>query len=82
MRPWLVAQLVGASSVHQKFAGLIPSRGAYLGCGFDPWLGKRVRSTNKQLQNSHRDVKYSTGNMDDDTVITMFGARWALDLLG
>ena len=24
--------------VHQSIAGLIPSQGSYLGCGFDPWL--------------------------------------------
>ena len=49
-------------------------------------LGERVkkvnelRSTNWQLQNSHRDVKYSTGNMVNNIVITMCGARWVLDL--
>ena len=31
---WLEPRLV-----HQKVGGLIPSQGAYLGCGFDPQLG-------------------------------------------
>ena len=40
---------------------------------------KELRSTNWQLQNSHRDVKYSIGNMVNNIVITMCGARWVLD---
>ena len=31
-----VAQLVGAFSHNWRVAGLIPSQGTYLGCGFDP----------------------------------------------
>ena len=41
---------------------------------------KGLRSTNRKLQNSHRDVKYSTGNIINDIVITMYGARWVLEL--
>ena len=40
---------------------------------------KGKRSTNWQLQNSRGHVKYSIGN---NTVITMDGARWVLDLSG
>ena len=36
---------------------------------------KGLRSTNWQLQNSHRDVKYSIGNIVDNIVITTCGAR-------
>ena len=34
-----MAQLVGASSHTQKFAGSIPGQDTYLGCRFDPWWG-------------------------------------------
>ena len=36
---------------------------------------KGLRSTNWQLQNSQRDVKCSIGDVVNNTVITMFGAR-------
>ena len=32
--------------------------------------------------NSHRDVEYSAGNIVSNVVITLYGASWALDLLG
>ena len=35
-----------------------------------------LRSTNWQLQNSHRDGKYSTGTVVNSVVVTMHGARW------
>lgn len=35
-----------------------------------------IRITNWQLQNSHRDVKYGTGDTVDNVVITTYGARW------
>ena len=34
--PCQVAQLVGASSIHKKVVGLIPSQDTHLGCGFNP----------------------------------------------
>ena len=42
--------------------------------------GKGLRSTDWQLQNSHRDVRYSTGGVVTNSVITMCGVRGALDL--
>ena len=41
-----------------------------------------LRSTDGQLQNSHRDVTHGTGNMVNTTVITVRGARWVLEILG
>ena len=42
---------------------------------------KGLRSTSWQLQNSHRDVKYSTRNVVNNTVITMYGARWVPEIM-
>ena len=42
---------------------------------------KGLRSTSWQLQKSHRDVKYSTGNIVSNIVITINGARWVLEIL-
>ena len=42
---------------------------------------KGLISTNRQLQNSHWDVNYSTGNIVNYIVVTMYGARWILELL-
>ena len=33
-----------------------------------------------QLQNSHGDVKYSTGNIVNGVVIAVSGARWVLEI--
>lgn len=42
----LVAWLIGASiCAPQKVVGSVPSRGTYLDCKFDPWLGTHVRET-------------------------------------
>lgn len=41
-----------------------------------------LRSANWQLQNSPGDVKRSTGNRVNNTVITLSGARWGPDLSG
>ena len=41
---------------------------------------KGLRSTDWRLQNSHGDAKYSTGNTVSNTVITVYCARWALNL--
>ena len=37
---------------------------------------KGLRSTDRWLQKSHREMKYSTGNTVDNTVIIACGARW------
>ena len=42
---------------------------------------KELKRANWQLQNSHRDVKYSIGNTVNNR-ITMYGARWVLEILG
>lgn len=43
---------------------------------------KGLTSTDWQLRNNHGDVNYSVGNIDDDIVITMYGARWILEISG
>lgn len=43
---------------------------------------KGLRSTNWQLQNSPRDVKYRVGNIGSNSAVTVKGARWVLELLG
>ena len=48
-------------------------------------LGEKVKglsSTDWQLHSSHRDVKYSTENAVNSTLITMYGFRWAPNLSG
>ena len=42
------------------------------------WVKKMIGlgCTNWQLQNSHGDVKYSIGNIVDNTVIITYGVRW------
>ena len=37
-------------------------------------------STGWSIMNSHEDVKSSTGNIVDNPVVTVDGARWVLDL--
>ena len=39
-------------------------------------------STNWWLQNSHEDVKYSIGDIVNNIVIIMHGARWVLEIVG
>ena len=53
-----------------------------MGGGLGDWVKrvKRLRCTDWQLQNSHGDVQYSTGDIVTNIVINMCGARWALDL--
>ena len=41
---------------------------------------KGLRSTNLVITNSHRNIKYSAGTIVNNVVITMYGARWALEL--
>lgn len=43
---------------------------------------KGLKTTNWQLQNSPGDVKDSIGNIVSNIVVTMYGVRWVLDLLG
>ena len=42
---------------------------------------KGLRSTDWHLQNSHKDVKYSTGNVVNNTAISMNGASCVLEIL-
>lgn len=44
--------------------------------------GKGLQSTNWQLRNSHRDVKYSRGNIVSDVVVTVCVGPGVLDFLG
>ena len=55
-----------------------------MGGGLEEWVKKRkgLRSTNWGLCNSHGDVKYSTGSIVSNIVITMCSVRWVLGLLG
>ena len=51
--------------------------------GLENWLKEMKRlSTSWRLQNSHRDVKRSKGSIVNYIAITMYGAGWALGLLG
>ena len=43
---------------------------------------KGLRRTNWQLQNSHKDVKYSIGNIVSNIVITTYGVRGVLQIPG
>ena len=42
---------------------------------------KGLRSTNWWLQNSHGNVGYGMENTVKNIVITMYGARWVLEIL-
>ena len=41
---------------------------------------KGLRNTNWWLQNSHRDVKFSIRDIDNN-IVTIYGARWVHGLL-
>ena len=43
---------------------------------------KGIRSTDWYLQNNHGDIKYSIGNIVNNILINMCGARWVLEILG
>ena len=49
-------------------------------------LGDKAEGTKKHRdrwsQNSRRDVKHSAGNTVSDVVVTVCGARWALEISG
>ena len=53
-----------------------------MGKGLGDWVKevKGLRRTDWQSQDSHGNVKYLTGNIVDNIVITMYGVRWVLDL--
>ena len=55
-----------------------------MGGGLGDWVKKMkgLKSTNWLAQNSHGDGTYSTGNIVNNIVITVHGARWALELWG
>ena len=44
--------------------------------------GKELRSTDWSLQYSHGYVNYSIGNIISNIVVTMYGAKWVLEILG
>ena len=46
------------------------------------WKGKGIKKGKLVATNSHRIVKYSIGNVVNNVVMTVHGARWVLDLLG
>ena len=87
--PWFSrreAVLVGLY-LHKYGSRLIDTENKPVGARREvSWAGykslKGLESTNWQLQNGHRDVKYSTGNIVDNIVITVYGARWLLNLRG
>ena len=43
---------------------------------------KGLRSTDWQLQNSHKDIKYIIRTILNNTVITMYGARLVVEISG
>ena len=51
--------------------------------GVEDWVKnvKELRSRNWDLQ-IVTGIKYSIGNIVDNIVVTVYGARWALDTLG
>lgn len=53
----------------------LPNRGAG-----EQKHGKGFRSTSQLLQSSHGDVGYSVRMIVNNTVITMYGVRWGIDL--
>ena len=61
------------SQIQRTFWQLPEGRGRVRG------MGEKVKglgSTNWLLQNSHRDVKYSIGNVVNNILITMYGVSW------
>ena len=51
------------------------------GCGVSE-KGEGIREYRLVVTNSHGEVQYSTGNTVGNVVITVYGVRWGLDLLG
>ena len=44
--------------------------------------GEEIRKYKLVVTNSHRDVKYSTGNTVNNVLVTTYGVRWVRILLG
>ena len=53
--------------------------GYWRGGGLEGWVGnvKGLRSTDWLLWNRHGDIKYLIGNIVNNSLITMYGARGA-----
>lgn len=45
------------------------------------WMGEKGEGSTK-LQHRHGDVKSSIGNRVSNMIITMYGAKWVLELSG
>lgn len=56
-------------------------RGHSNGCQMGGGL-KGLTSINWQLQNRHGDIKYSIGNIVNNSLIAMYGVLWIRDLTG
>ena len=75
--------------MNKQNRNILRQRKHFDGCQMREELGEQVKkkkgitSTNWLWQNSHHgDVKYSTGNMVNNTLITMYGVRRVQDLSG
>ena len=44
--------------------------------------GEGIKTYKLVVTNSHGDMKYSTRNIVSDIVITVYSARWILEILG
>ena len=55
-----------------------------MGEGREVWVKevKGLGHTDWKLQSSHRDVKYSIGNIVHNILIAVCDVRWALEILG
>ena len=60
------------------------TEGGHMGGDFGGWMkeAKALRGTNWQLHYSIGDVKQSIENIVNNIVISMYDARWVLELLG
>ena len=52
------------------------------GAGGRGETGDGTRSTDLSAQNSYKNVTYSIRNTVNNTVMTVLGARWVLEILG
>ena len=52
--------------------------------GLGHWVKmvKVLASTDRYLQNSQGDIRYNIGNTVKNIVLTVYGARWGLDISG
>lgn len=61
-----------------KIKRVEPADSCQRGGGFEGWVGEKVKglsSINWYLQRCHRDVDYSIGNLVNNVMIHMYGAR-------